>query len=185
MGPKITVDSATLMNKGLEVIEAHHLFQVEADDIDVIIHPQSVIHSLVEFLDGTILAQMGITDMKIPLLYAMTYPDRIKSRLPGLDIAGLPGIEFREPDMELFPCLKLAYQALRAGGTSPAVMNAANEIAVGAFLSGSLAFTDIPRVIEKTLNKALSEKADCLETILRADQTARDLASAGILEISG
>ena len=185
MGPKITVDSATLMNKGLEVIEAHHLFQVEADDIDVIIHPQSVIHSLVEFLDGTILAQMGITDMKIPLLYAMTYPDRIKSRLPGLDIAGLPGIEFREPDMELFPCLKLAYQALRAGGTSPAVMNAANEIAVGAFLSGSLAFTDIPRVIEKTLNKALSEKADCLETILLADQTARDLASAGILEISG
>lgn len=185
MGPKITVDSATLMNKGLEVIEAHHLFQVEADYIDVIIHPQSVIHSMVEFLDGTMLAQMGITDMKIPLLYAMTYPERIKSRLPGLDIAGLPGIEFREPDMELFPCLKLAYQALRAGGTSPAVLNAANETAVGAFLSGSLAFTDIPRIIDKTLNKAHSEKADCLETILSADQTARNLASTSIAEISG
>ena len=185
MGPKITVDSATLMNKGLEVIEAHHLFQVAGDFIDVIIHPQSVVHSIVEFLDGTMLAQMGITDMKIPLLYAMTYPDRIRSKLPGLAIANLPGIEFRTPDMELFPCLKLAYQALRAGGTSPAVMNAANEMAVSAFLAGSLAFTDIPRIIEEVLNAAHSEKAASLEIILNADYAARKLASGKIKEIAG
>ena len=185
MGPKITVDSATLMNKGLEVIEAHHLFQVASDFIDVVIHPQSVVHSIVEFLDGTMLAQMGITDMKIPLLYAMTYPERIRSKLPGLALANLPGIEFRAPDMELFPCLKLAYQALREGGTSPAVMNAANEMAVSAFLDGSLAFTDIPRIIEEVLNATYSEKAASLEIILNADYAARKLASGKIKEIAG
>jgi 1-deoxy-D-xylulose-5-phosphate reductoisomerase len=185
MGPKITVDSATLMNKGLEVIEAHHLFQIEPEYIDVIIHPQSVVHSIVEFMDGTMLAQMGITDMKIPILYAMTYPKRIKSKLPGLDIASLPGIEFRAPDTELFPCLKLAYQALSERGTGPAVMNAANEIAVGSFLSGSLRFTDIPKVIERVLNKVPSEKADSLETVISADNAARKIASDQIAGLTG
>lgn len=185
MGPKITVDSATLMNKGLEVVEAHHLFQIEADYIDVIIHPQSVVHSIVEFLDGTMLAQMGITDMKIPLLYAMTYPERIRSKLPGLDIAGLPKIEFKAPDMERFPCLKLAYQALREGGTCPAVMNAANEMAVAAFLAGSLGFTDIPRVIERTMDKVRPEKTASLETVINADKSARKLASDKIADITG
>ncbi len=184
MGPKITVDSATLMNKGLEVIEASHLFQMAADDIDVIIHPQSIVHSIVEFRDGTMLAQMGITDMKVPLLHALTFPERIKSRLPRLDLKNLPGIEFRAPDMERFPCLSLAYKALEDGGTYPAVLNAANELAVESFLSGTLAFTDIPRVIESVMQKTDRKNADSLETVLLADQKARQTALSVMTRIS-
>lgn len=185
MGPKITVDSATLMNKGLEVVEACHLFQIDPGHVDVAIHPQSVVHSIVEFIDGTMLAQMGITDMKVPLLYAMTYPERIAGKLPRLDITGLPKLEFRAPDTQRFPCLKLAYQSILEGGTSPAVMNAANEIAVEAFLSENLLFLDIPRVIAGVLDRAAIRPVDSLATILDADKSARELAFKEVEKISG
>jgi len=173
MGRKITIDSATLMNKGLEVIEAVWLFGVSADMISVVIHPQSVIHSMVEFLDGSLLAQLGITDMRLPIQYALTYPDRLPTPLDRLDIYKMPTLEFLEPDMEKFPCLGLAYKALAAGGTAPAVLNAANEIAVESFLNKELAFTDIPRIIEATLLAHTPEVADNLDVILRVDAWAR------------
>jgi 1-deoxy-D-xylulose-5-phosphate reductoisomerase len=140
MGRKITIDSATLMNKGLEVIEASLLFGVSADEVDIVIHPQSIVHSMVEFVDGSVLAQLGVTDMRTAIQYALTYPERWNSSLPSLDIQKLARLEFHEPDREKFPCLNLAYRALRAGGTAPAVLNAANEVAVDAFLSGGLVF---------------------------------------------
>jgi len=180
MGRKITVDSATLMNKGLEVIEAHHLFQVESSRIDVIVHPQSIVHSLVQFADGTMLAQMGITDMKIPLLYALTYPERIDARLPGLDLSRLPEISFRNPDLERFPCLELAYQALEEGGTATAVLNAANEVSVDAFLDGIIPFTSIPAIIEKVLGRLPRQAASSLEMVLEADNTARIMAAEAV-----
>ncbi len=185
MGPKITVDSATLMNKGLEVVEACHLFQIDPGHVDVAIHPQSVVHSIVEFIDGTMLAQMGITDMKVPLLYAMTYPERIAGKLPRLDITGLPKLEFRAPDTQRFPCLKLAYQSILEGGTSPAVMNAANESAVEDFMSENLLFLDIPRVIAGVLDRAAIRPVDSLATILDADKSARELAFKEVEKISG
>ena len=178
MGRKITIDSATLMNKGLEVIEAARLFGFSAEAISVVVHPQSVIHSMVEFLDGSVLAQLGVTDMRLPIQYALTYPERLATPLERIDIFRQPVLEFFEPDMEKFPCLGLAYKALAAGGTAPAVLNAANEIAVEAFLNEELAFTEIPRIIEAALRAHTPEAADDLDAILRADAWARKEAGA-------
>ena len=157
MGRKITVDSATLMNKGLEVIEARWLFGTPADRIDVVVHPQSVVHSLVELCDGSVIAQMGVTDMRLPIQYAFSYPDRWDSRLPSLDLAACGRLEFSPPDLERFPCLGLAYRALRGGPALPVALNAANEVAVEAFLAERLAFTAIPTVIAEALDDAEGE----------------------------
>jgi 1-deoxy-D-xylulose-5-phosphate reductoisomerase len=179
MGKKITIDSATLMNKGLEVIEASWLFGTPPDEIDIVVHPQSVVHSMVEFNDGSILAQLGLTDMRIAIQYALTYPDRWESPLPSLDIHKLAKLEFFKPDREKFRCLGLAYTALRAGGTAPAVMNAANEVAVEAFLNHGLAFQEIAQVIESVLHAHTPREITCLDTVLEADRWAREEA-AGI-----
>ncbi len=151
MGPKITVDSATMMNKGLEIIEAHWLFDLPPERIQVVIHPQSIIHSLVEFQDGSVKAQLGVPDMKIPIQYALTYPERLPSSWDRLDLAAIGTLTFEEPDYQRFPCVRLAYDALRAGGTAPAVLNTANDLLVDRFLKGKISFTDIPRYIEKVL----------------------------------
>ena len=148
MGAKITIDSATLMNKGLEVIEAHWLFGFSADEISIVVHPESVVHSMIELIDGSVIAQMGVTDMRHAIQYALTYPERHASELPPLDLAKLTSLHFEEPDLERFPCISLAYRALKTGGTLPAAMNAANEEAVHAFIDERIALTDIPRVIE-------------------------------------
>jgi 1-deoxy-D-xylulose-5-phosphate reductoisomerase len=176
MGKKITIDSATLMNKGLEVIEASRLFLVSADEIDIVVHPQSVVHSMVEYKDGSILAQLGLTDMRIAIQYALTYPERWTSPLPSLDICGMPKLEFFEPDMDKFPCLNLAYRALRNGGTAPAALNAANEIAVEAFLNNEIRFQEIPQIIDSVLDSHQPKPASDLATILGADTWARDEA---------
>ena len=173
MGRKITIDSATLMNKGLEVIEASWLFGATPDEIEVVVHPQSIVHSMVEYTDGSILAQLGLTDMRIAIQYALTYPDRWVSPLPSLDIFQLPKLEFFEPDHEKFPCLRLAYKALRAGGTAPAVLNAANEVAVEEFLNNKIAFHEIPQIIESVLDSHQPRSAGNLETVLEADAWAR------------
>ncbi len=173
MGAKITIDSATLMNKGLEVIEARWLFQCSADEIDIVVHPQSVVHSMVEMVDGSIIAQLGVTDMRHAIQYALTYPARFPADLPPLDLMALSKLEFSAPDLERFPCVRLAYQALRAGGTMPAVLNAANEIAVAAFLTERIRFGDIPRLIEAACNAHELQPAVDLETVLAADQWAR------------
>jgi 1-deoxy-D-xylulose-5-phosphate reductoisomerase len=177
MGKKITIDSATLMNKGLEVIEASWLFGVPPDKIEVAIHPQSVVHSMVEFLDGSILAQLGIADMRIPIQYALTYPERWNSTLAPLEIQKLAKLEFFEPDHDKFRCLNLAYQALRAGGTTPAVLNAANEIVVEAFLNDGIAFHAIPQIIEAVLNAHPPQDASTLDSVLAADAWARQEAA--------
>jgi 1-deoxy-D-xylulose-5-phosphate reductoisomerase len=173
MGRKITIDSATLMNKGLEVIEAHWLFGVGADQIDVLIHPQSIVHSMVELNDGSVIAQLGVTDMRLPIQYACSYPDRWEAPLPALDLARAGRLEFHEPDLERFPCLALAYRALRAGGTLAVVLNAANEVAVEAFLEGRLGFMAIPRVIEKTMNAHDPERVSSVDVVRRVDRWAR------------
>jgi len=176
MGPKISVDSATLMNKGLEVIEAHWLFGIEAARIEVLLHPQSLVHSMVEMRDGSVICQMGTTDMRLPIQYALTYPDRWTSTLPPLDLASAPALEFMAPDPVRFPCLSLAYRALEAGGTATAALNAANEVAVEAFLSRRARFLDIPRVIEGVLEKHATLPADSLLPILEADRSSRRVA---------
>jgi 1-deoxy-D-xylulose-5-phosphate reductoisomerase len=176
MGPKITVDSATLMNKGLEVIEAHWLFGIEAARIDVLLHPQSLIHSMVEMRDGSVICQMGTTDMRLPIQYALTYPERWESVLPPLDLASAPALEFSEPDPARFPCVSLAYRALEMGGTATAALNAANEVAVGAFLARRARFLDIPRVIEMVLERHVTLAADSLPPILEADRNSRRIA---------
>ena len=176
MGRKITVDSATLMNKGLEVIEAHWLFEVDADRIDVVIHPQSIVHSMVELSDGSVIAQLGITDMRLPIQYACSYPDRWETTLQPLNLTRAGRLEFHEPAHDRFPCLALAYRALRTGGTLPVVLNAANEIAVDAFLDGKLGFMAIPRVIEKTMNAHEVELVSTLDTVRRVDRWARSQA---------
>jgi 1-deoxy-D-xylulose-5-phosphate reductoisomerase len=181
MGPKITIDSATLMNKGLEVIEARWLFGVPAAKIEVLVHPQSIIHSMVEFVDGAILAQMSRTDMRHPIQYALTYPERWESPLPGLDVTSLPDLTFRAPDRRTFRCLDLGYEALRAGGTMPAVLNAANEVAVDAFLDRRLAFLDIPRVLETTMAGHRPDRAPTLQGVLDADAWARRAAQDAVL----
>ena len=173
MGRKISVDSATLMNKGLEVIEAHHLFDISADMIEVVIHPQSIIHSLVDYVDGSMLAQLGNPDMRTALAYGLSWPDRIESGVTPLDLASLARLDFEKPDLDSFPCLALAYAALRAGGSAPAVLNAANEVAVAAFLSGRLSFLDIPRLVEATLSAMPAEPADELAVLLACDREAR------------
>ena len=176
MGRKITIDSATLMNKGLEVIEAHWLFDVAPDAIDVIIHPQSIVHSLVELNDGSVIAQLGVTDMRLPIQYACSYPERWEAALPSLDLARAGRLDFHAPAHDRFPCLGLAYRALRAGGTLPVVLNAANEVAVEGFLAGKLGFTAIPRVIEKTMDAHQVEPVSTLEDVRRTDAWARERA---------
>ncbi|MFT3742687.1 MAG: 1-deoxy-D-xylulose-5-phosphate reductoisomerase [Pyrinomonadaceae bacterium] len=176
MGDKITIDSATLMNKGLEVIEARWLFGFDADRISVIVHPQSVVHSMVEMVDGSIIAQMGVTDMKHAIQYALTYPSRQENCTPPLDLATLSRLDFEEPDMERFPCLGLAYSALRTGGTMPAVLNAANEIAVQAFLDGKIRLSEIAAINEAVMMEHQSRPADSLDIILETDAWARGRA---------
>ena len=173
MGDKITIDSATLMNKGLEVIEAHWLFGFAADKISVIVHPQSVIHSMVEMVDGSIIAQLGVTDMKHAIQYALTYPTRQAGCLEPLDFTRSSQLTFEEPDWERFPCLRLAYEALEIGGTMPAVLNAANEIAVQAFLDNKIRLSDIPRLIESVMRKHQTQPASSLEAVLESDAQAR------------
>jgi 1-deoxy-D-xylulose-5-phosphate reductoisomerase len=176
MGRKITIDSATLMNKGLEVIEASWFFGVSPEEVDVVVHPQSVVHSMVEFVDGSILAQLGQTDMRIPIQYALTFPERWRTSIPSLEIHKLAGLDFFEPDRENFKCLDLAYRALRSGGTAPAVLNAANEVAVEAFLNERVAFHEIPEIIESVLESQPPQEASSLESVLEADARAREKA---------
>ena len=179
MGNKITIDSATLMNKGLEVIEARWLFGLQPDQISVIVHPQSIVHSMVEYIDGSVLAQLGIPDMKIPISYILAYPDRLSlDHLPALNLVEAAHLEFREPDFEKFPCLRLAYTALRQGGTCPAVLNAANEISVALFLSGQIAFSDIAEVNERVLEAHEPQPVTDLESVLEVDRWARGQAKA-------
>jgi 1-deoxy-D-xylulose-5-phosphate reductoisomerase len=173
MGTKITIDSASLMNKGLEVIEAKWLFDLDIGRIDVLIHPQSVVHSLVEFLDGSVLAQLGIADMRIPIAYALAYPRRLANDLPGLNLAKADPLAFLKPDMKKFRCLALAYEAGRIGGTAPVVLNAANEVAVAAFVENKICFNDLPKVIEKVLNRHHAQKNPSLEDILGVDGESR------------
>jgi len=183
MGRKITIDSATLMNKGLEVIEARWLFEVGADQIDVVIHPQSIVHSLVELIDGSVIAQLGVTDMRLPIQYACSYPERWDGALPSLDLSRAARLEFLAPSFERFPCLGLAYRALRAGGTLPVVLNAANEVAVEAFLDRRLSFPGIARLVELTMAAHSVEEVTTLETVRRADGWARQYASYAAQEL--
>ena len=176
MGGKITIDSATLMNKGLEVIEAHWLFQQSYDKIKVIIHPESIIHSMVEFVDGSIMAEMSLPDMRLPIQYVMTYPHRRPGKHKRLDFVQLGQLNFQEPDYEKFPALRLAYEAGRAGGTMPVVLNAANEIAVAAFLDREIPFTMIPGLIEKVMHKHDNIKRPSLEDIYLVDEWSRNIA---------
>jgi len=183
MGAKITIDSATLMNKGLEIIEAHWLFGTPVERVETIVHPESVVHSMVEMVDGSVIAQMGVTDMRHAIQYALTYPERCESELEPLDLTRLAGLHFEAPDMKRFPCLRLAYEALAAGGTLPAAMNAANEEAVGAFLDGRICLTDIAEVIEAVMRETPTEAADTLETILRVDRKARANAQTALAHL--
>ena len=181
MGKKITIDSASLMNKGLEVIEAHWLFDMPVEKIAVQIHPQSVIHSMVEYRDGSVIAQMGITDMRVPISYALSYPQRLPLSLPRLDLFQKGGLTFMAPDLERYPCLKLAYQSIEIGETMPAILNAANEVSVNAFLEGAIKFTDIPILIQRVMEDHEVRTVHTLEDILKADHWARDRGKA-ILE---
>jgi 1-deoxy-D-xylulose-5-phosphate reductoisomerase len=176
MGAKISIDSATMMNKGLEVIEAHFLFNLPPEQIDVLIHRQSIVHSMVEFIDGSVIAQMGIPDMRIPLSYALNYPERLSLDLPALDLTKVGLLSFEEPDLERFPCLGFAYQALKVGETMPAVLNAANEESVTAYLKEQIGFTDIAKVIRKTMEAHQISTTPTLDDILSADRWAREHA---------
>ena len=185
MGRKISVDSATMMNKGLEVIEAHWLFDLPADRIEVLIHSQSIIHSLVEFVDGSVIAQLSNPDMRIPIAHALGFPERIESGATPLDLAAIGQLSFEQPDARRFPCLGLAYAALREGGSAPAVLNAANEVAVAAFLEGKLRYTAIPQVIEHALGRMPAARADSLEAVLDADRAARRTAADCVAGLIG
>jgi 1-deoxy-D-xylulose-5-phosphate reductoisomerase len=176
MGRKISVDSATMMNKGLEVIEARWLFDLPAERIEVLVHPQSIVHSLVEYVDGSVIAQMSNPDMRVPIAHALGFPDRIESGARSLDLALVKSLSFEQPDCARFPCLQLAYGALRAGGTAPAALNAANEVAVAAFLEGRLRYTAIPEVIESALERSDTVPADSLQAVLESDRAARRAA---------
>jgi len=176
MGKKISVDSATMMNKGLEVIEAHWLFNAAADDIEVVIHPQSVIHSMVSYVDGSVLAQLGNPDMRTPIAHALAWPERIDSGVAALNLFDVARLDFEKPDFERFPCLGLAYQALRAGGSAPTILNAANEIAVEAFLDERLSYMQIPQLIEDTLQAIEVHPVDALDVVLHTDKQAREHA---------
>lgn len=185
MGRKISVDSATLMNKGLEVIEAHWLFNMPIAKIDVHIHPQSIVHSMVEYVDGSVIAQMGVPDMKTPIAYALSWPDRLPLKQPQLNLCQLAQLTFAEPDRMRFPCLELAYDALAAGGTVPAVMNAANEMAVAAFLDRQLSFNEIPKLIERVMAHHQREEITTVDRVLQADRwsrhQAKELISGGLI----
>jgi 1-deoxy-D-xylulose-5-phosphate reductoisomerase len=186
MGPKITVDSSTLMNKGLEVIEAHELFGVEYDHIDVVVHPQSVVHSMVEFVDGAVVAQLSMPDMRLPIGYALAYPHRLGTPFGAIDWASLSLLEFEPPDRSTFPCLDLAYRAGRTGDLAPAWLNAANEVAVGAFLDGRIIWSAIAEVVEATLDRyeAVGTGDRTVEDVLDADATARRVADGAVGERS-
>ena len=173
MGRKISVDSATMMNKGLEIIEACWLFNTNPDNIQVVVHPQSVIHSMVQYSDGTVLAQLGQPDMRTPIAHALAWPERIESGVEKLDFFSISKLEFEQPDYERFPCLRLAEESIRKGGTAPAILNAANEVAVASFLDEKLKFTDIPHIVEQTLTNLSSRPASSLNEILEDDLTAR------------
>ena len=183
MGRKITVDSATLMNKGLEVIEAHWLFGVRADQIEVVVHPQSVIHSMVEFVDGSVIAQLGVTDMRLPIQYAFSYPERWSAPLPSLDLVRAGRLEFDVPDTEAFPCLRLAYRALEAGRSLPVVLNAANEVAVARFLDGRIGFPAIAQVIEQTMAAHRPVEVATLPSVRQVDAWARGHALQAAREV--
>jgi 1-deoxy-D-xylulose-5-phosphate reductoisomerase len=185
MGRKISVDSATMMNKGLEVIEARWLFDVPPERIEVVIHAQSIVHSLVEFTDGSVIAQLSNPDMRVPIAHALAFPERIESGAKPLDLAAIGQLSFERPDAQRFPCLGLAYAALREAGTAPAVLNAANEVAVAAFLDGKLRYTAIPQVIEHALECVRATSADALETVLEADRAARSAAAEGVTRLMG
>jgi 1-deoxy-D-xylulose-5-phosphate reductoisomerase len=185
MGRKISVDSATLMNKGLELIEACLLFAVPPSTVEVVVHPQSIVHSMVEYLDGSVLAQLGNPDMRTPIAHALAWPDRVDSGVASLDIMSAAKLEFEPPDEARFPCLRLARAAAETGGTAPAAANAANEVAVGAFLDRQLAFTDIPVVIERVLGQLKAGPVNTLDDVLAADRWARDRALAAIPNRSG
>jgi 1-deoxy-D-xylulose-5-phosphate reductoisomerase len=178
MGRKITIDSATLMNKGLEVIEAHWLFGLPADRIDVVIHPQSVVHSMVEFVDGSILAQLGVTDMRLPIQYAFSYPERWAAPLPPLDLAAAGRLEFEAPDTSVFPCLALAYRALTSERSLPVVLNAANEVAVALFLDGRIAFPAIAHIVGETMAGHRAVQVETLAQVRSVDNEARACAQA-------
>jgi 1-deoxy-D-xylulose-5-phosphate reductoisomerase len=180
MGKKISIDSATLMNKGLEVIEAHFLFDISADFIQIIIHPQSIVHSMVAYYDGSVMAQLGIPDMKAAIAYALSYPNRLPLKQPIPDFYSLQHLDFFKPDLKKFPCLSLAFDACKEGKTFPAVLNAANEIAVSAFLDRQIGFLDIPRLIDKALEKHTPKDAMDLSYVLQADQWAREIVSTWI-----
>ena len=177
MGAKITIDSASMMNKGLEVIEAKWLFDVDVDQIQVVVHPQSILHSAVEYEDGAVIGQMGVPDMKVPISYALTYPNRVENGFEKLDITKVGTLTFEEPDTETFECLSLAYKAIKAGGTMPAVLNAANEIAVAAFLKGSIGFMDIPRIIKNTMENHKVRHNYHIDELLAADSWGRSYAA--------
>jgi 1-deoxy-D-xylulose-5-phosphate reductoisomerase len=180
MGAKITIDSATLMNKGLEVIEAHWLFGFGPDEIGIVVHPESVVHSMIEMVDGSVIAQMGVTDMRHAIQYALTFPDRHSCQLPPLDLTAISSLHYENPDLERFPCVKLAYRALSVGGTLPAAMNAANEEAVAAFLDGRISLTEIPKVIEAIMDEHSPQPVTNLETVLEIDRLARLAAATEI-----
>lgn len=182
MGNKITIDSATLMNKGLEVMEAKWLFGVDVDQIEVLVHPQSIVHSAVEYEDGAIVAQLGEPDMRVPIQYALTYPKRIKNPFPRVDFTQRNNLTFDKPDMETFKCLSLAYRALKTGGTLPAVLNGANEVAVARFLKGEIGFLDIPELIEQTMDAYTVKYEYTLEDLLEADAWAKDYAAKVVFE---
>ncbi len=182
MGKRITIDSATLMNKGFEVIEACRLFHLPASKVNVIVHPQSTIHSMVEFVDGSILAQFSVTDMRLPILYALTYPERIQSDM-RFPVSDLRHLDFSPPDLKKFPCLRLAYEAAEAGGAKTVSLNAADEVAVAAFLDGNIGFDQIPRVIEQVLSVTNTGTLGSIQEVLEADAEARRLASKQVAKI--
>jgi 1-deoxy-D-xylulose-5-phosphate reductoisomerase len=183
MGQRITIDSATLMNKGFEVIEACRLFDVPPSKVGVIVHPQSTIHSMVEFVDGSILAQLSVTDMRLPVLYALTFPERVPSNL-RFNVLDLKRLDFRPPDLRKFPCLRLAYEAAEAGGSRTIALNAADEVAVAAFLDGNIGFQDIPRIIESVINETEALRPESIEVVLRFDSEARQLAAEKVASLA-
>lgn len=185
MGQKISVDSATLMNKGLELIEACHLFSISEHFVTVVVHPQSIIHSMVQYVDGSTLAQMGNPDMCTPIAHALAWPERLQTNVPALDLFEYSQLNFQAPDIQKFPALDLARQAMRAGGLAPTILNAANEVAVAAFLKEQIGFTNIPQVVEHTLQKLENSVADNIESILNKDEVARHLAQQYISSIGG
>jgi 1-deoxy-D-xylulose-5-phosphate reductoisomerase len=178
MGPKISIDSATMMNKGLEVIEAHWLFNALPNQIDVVVHPQSVIHSMVEYVDGSVLAQLGNPDMRTPIAYGLGYPERLASGVSSLDLLTTARLDFCAPDLIRFPCLRIAYEALNMGGTAPAILNAANEVAVEAFLAEKIGFMDIPQIIETVLQEANIQQVESIEQLVAVDALAREVAKS-------